>query len=268
MMLSLSGPWLLSPLSDLSIPQHDITFPGPLSLHLPSSLTEEFIAAQEWHVMHDMQVDDDLLQFAAIDLVLAGVTSHVEVRLNGMALFDCDGQISLYKHDIRSQLKPGRNRFELLFIEPDDECFIDEMENENPRLCSLGSNLVEQLDTRMGIWCEPYLQLIRHVRLNYVTTEQIWHHSGCELLVTLHFTTLTLGLISALVKFDGVAYSLPLDVRSHHACALFQIDAPKYVDINNPNQQDLYQLTVRLDGQELMLNLGLSQDLCVSHFPI
>lgn len=268
MMISLSGPWQLSPLSDLSIPQNDMHFPGPFSTILPSSYSEESIAGQEWHLMHDIEVDDNLLQFKAIDFVLSGITSYVEVRLNGFALFDCDGQASLYKQDIRPILKLGRNRFELLFIEPDDDLFIDEAEDGDCGLCTLGQQETEPADLRVGIWREPYLQLIANVRLNYVTVEQIWHHSGCELLVTLHFTTLAMGLISALVKFDGLTYSVPLDVRSNHASALFQIDAPKYYDTITPNVNDLYQLTVQLDGQELMFNIGLSEDLCVSHFPI
>ncbi len=211
MQLSLAGLWQLSPLTDLSIPQDDITFPAPLSAVLPKTLSEDDIAQQEWHLMHDIEVDDDLLSFAAIDLVIEGIDYHAEVRLNGVALFDCDGSQAIYRKEIRSLLKPGRNRFEILFLEVDEDGLLDEEESE---LCFLGEQDVPSYDQRMGIWKAPYLQCIRHLRLTHVSTEQIWHHSGCELLVNLFFTTYSPGLVSAAVKFDGRTYQVPIDVRS------------------------------------------------------
>ncbi|MBY8031968.1 hypothetical protein LZT09_14470 [Vibrio fluvialis] len=268
MQLSLAGLWQLSPLTDLSIPQDDITFPAPLSAVLPEALSEETIATQEWHLMHDIEVDDVLLGFAAIDLVLEGVDYHAEVRLNGVALFDCDGSQSVYKKDIRPLLNPGRNRFEILFLEQEEEWLIDD-EEDSGELCSLAQTQVEPYDSRIGIWRAPYLQCIRHLRLEHVATEQIWHHGGgCELLVNLFFTTYSPGLVSAAVRFDGMTYHLPIDVRSDHASALFQVEAPKYYDAEHPNPGDLYDVSVELDGQRQAFKLGLSHDRCVTHFPV
>ncbi len=63
MQQSLAGLWQVSPLTDLSIPQDDITFPAPLSQVLPDELTEEVICQQEWHLMHDIEVDEFMLAF-------------------------------------------------------------------------------------------------------------------------------------------------------------------------------------------------------------
>ncbi|WP_165312367.1 glycosyl hydrolase 2 galactose-binding domain-containing protein [Vibrio ziniensis] len=263
MQLSLAGLWQLSPLTDLSIPQDDITFPSPLSAALPQSLSEEDIAQQEWHLMHDIEVDESMLNFGAIDLVLEGIDYHAEVRLNGVALFDCDGSQKVYRKDVLSQLNLGRNRFEILFLEQDEDWLLDEQE---PNVCSLTEE-VEKYDDKIGIWREPYLQFIRHVRLGAVTTEQIWHYGGgCELMVNLHFTPFTPGLVSAAVKFDGMTYQLPIDIRSDHVSALFQVEAPKYYDKANPNPKDLYELSVMLDGQSKTFKLGLAKDSCVTYF--
>lgn len=81
MQLSLAGLWQLSPLTDLSIPQDDITFPAPLSAVLPKTLSEDDIAQQEWHLMHDIEVDDDLLSFAAIDLVIEALITTLKCAL-------------------------------------------------------------------------------------------------------------------------------------------------------------------------------------------
>ncbi|EVU14472.1 hypothetical protein D046_5106 [Vibrio parahaemolyticus V-223/04] len=67
------------------------------------------------------------------------------------------------------------------------------------------------------------------------------------------------------MKFDGMTYHIPIDVRADHASALFQIEAPKYADLNDPDPKDLYQLAVELDGQRQAFSVALSQELCVTH---
>lgn len=266
MRLSLAGLWQISPLTDLSIPQDDITFPAPLSARLPDSLSEAQIAQQEWHLMHDIEVDEAVMACPAVDLVIAGVDYHAEVRLNGVAVFDCDGSQSEYKKDIRPYMQLGRNRFEILFLEEEEDLLFEE---DQPELCHLGEQQQQKKDSRMGVWEEPYLQFIRHVRLEHITTEQIWHHGGgCEFMVDLHYKTYASGLISASVKFNGMTYHLPIDVRNDHVSALFQVEAPIYIDPVSPNPNDLYQLEVTLDGQSQQFKVGLSKDLCVTHFPL
>lgn len=266
MQLSLAGLWQLSPLTDLSVPQDDISFPAPLSDKLPKALSEQEIAQQEWHLMHDIEVDDAMLSFPSVDLILGGVDYHAEVRLNGIAVFDCDGSQAEYKKDIRAYLQKGRNRFEILFLEEEEDLLFADDQIE---LCSLGEQAYKPFDSRIGIWREPYLQFIRHVRLEHISTEQIWHHGGgCEFMVDLHYTTYSPGLVSASVKFNGMTYHLPIDVRSAHASALFQVEAPIYADLTAPDPADLYQLEVMLDGQVQRFNIGLSKDLCVTHFPL
>ncbi|MCG9684948.1 hypothetical protein L1D31_20685 [Vibrio sp. Isolate23] len=266
MQLSLAGLWQISPLTNFSIPQDDITFPAPLSAKLPDLLSEAAIAEQEWHLMHDIEVDEAMMAFPAVDLVLGGVDYHAEVRLNGVALFDCDGSQAEYKKDIRPYMQLGRNRFEILFLEEEEGLLFEE---DSLELCPLGAQTYQKFDSRMGIWKEPYLQFIRHVRLEHVVTEQIWHHGGgCEFMVDLHYKTYASGLVSASVKFNGMTYHLPIDVRNDHVSALFQVEAPIYFNASQPDPGELYQLEVMLDGQCQKFNIGLSEDLCVTHFPI
>lgn len=266
MRLPLAGLWQLSPLTDLSIPQDDITFPAPLSLILPDTLSESDIAQQEWHLMHDIEVDESMLAFPAVELVMAGVDYYAEVRINGVAVFDCDQSQSVYKKDIRPYLQCGRNRFEILFLEQDQDSLLDDQELA---LCPLDQSSHNPSDSRIGVWQVPYLQFIRHVRLDHVATEQIWHHGGgCEFMVDLHYTTYAAGLVSAAVKFNGMTYHLPIDVRDNHVSALFQIEAPIYADSANPKADDLYLLEVALDGQTQRFHIGLSEQQCVSHYAL
>ena len=160
----------------------------------------------------------------------------------------------------------GRNRFEILLIKEDDDLLFEE---DKLDICSLGEKAYQKFDSRVGIWKEPYLQFIRYVRLEHVVTEQIWHHGGgCEFMVDLHYKTYSPGLLSALVKFNGMTYQLPIDVRNNHVSALFQVEAPIYFNAHHPDPNDLYPLEVTLDGQTKKLSIGLSDDLCVTHFPI
>ncbi|POF59012.1 hypothetical protein CRN58_10995, partial [Vibrio vulnificus] len=141
-------------------------------------------------------------------------------------------------------------------LEEEEELLFEE---DRLALCELGANAYQPSDERMGIWREPYLQFIRHVRLDRVTTEQIWHHGGgCEFKVDLYYQTYASGLISASVKFDGRRYNIPLDLRSDHASALFQIDAP--------SPATPYQLEIELDGQTLRAPVVLDEAISVTHF--
>ncbi|MGL4224876.1 MAG: glycosyl hydrolase 2 galactose-binding domain-containing protein [Vibrio sp.] len=207
MQFSLAGPWQLSPLTDLSIPQDDITFPAPLSLVLPATCSETEIVQQEWHLMHDIEVDKALLSFVAIDLVLAGIEHYAEVRLNGVALFDCDGSQAVYRKEIRQWLQLGRNRFEILFLHADDESLLDEPVAAQCRLDQPASFVEHQPlvhDPRVGIWQAPYLQGLRHLRLTHVSTEQVWHHGGCELLVNLFLPLMPQGWWQRQLNLMGV----------------------------------------------------------------
>lgn len=264
MQFSLNGEWQISPLTDLTIPQADITFPAPLSEVLPGNLSQDSIAGQEWHLMHDIEVDEQLLSCKAIDLVLEGIDYYAEIRLNGSAIFDCDQTQDIYRKDIRPLLQPGRNRFEILFLEQEEGLLLEE---DREQLCSLTT--ARRYDPRIGIWREPYLELIHHVRMTHITTEQVWHHGGgCEVIVDAYFELLAPGLVSASVKFNGLTYLLPVDMRQEKVRAIFQVDAPKYFSPERVDPDDLYRLQIDLDGQSYHCDIGLSHDLCVTHFPL
>lgn len=264
MKFSLNGEWQVSPLTDITIPQADIVFPAPLSEVLPNELSEAGIAEQEWHLMHDIEVDEQLLSFKAIDLVLEGIDYYAEVRLNGVAIFDCDQTQNVYRKDILPLLQLGRNRFEILFLEQDDDLLLEE---DREQICSLTN--AHRYDPRIGIWREPYLELIRHLRMTHITTEQVWHYSGgCEVIVDAYFQLLAPGLVSAAVKFNGLTYNLPVDLRQDKVRAIFQVDAPRYFNPEHIDPDDLYRLQFDLDGQSYHCDIGLSQDLCVRHFPL
>ncbi len=255
MQLSLSGLWQLSPLTDLSIPQDDITFPAPLSTILPDELSEQEIAEQEWHLMHDIDVDEAMLAFPCVELVIAGVDYNAEVRLNGVAVFDCDGSAMEYKKNIRPYLQPGKNRFEILFLEEEEGLLLDE---DLPEASQVSSQFMFKHDPRVGIWQAPYLRFIRHVRLEKITTEQIWHHGGtCEFKVDMYYTAYQPSLVSAAVKFNGMTLHVPIDMRDHHASAIFQLEAPIQMNPLIPDPNDLYALYIDVDGQKFDAPVGL-----------
>ncbi|MGF1754716.1 hypothetical protein L4C33_14095 [Vibrio makurazakiensis] len=262
MRFSLDGLWQISPLTDLSIPQDDITFPAPLSSKLPATLNEEQIAEQEWHLMHDIEVDEAMMSVPFVELVVAGVDYFAEVRLNGVAVFDCDGTEAEYRKDISPYLQLGRNRFEILFLEEEEGLLLEEdMED------SLPSDERVKSDSRMGIWQAPYLQFVRHVKLEQVVTEQIWHHGGgCEFKVDVIYQTLKAGLVSASIKFNGMTLVLPIDVRAEHTGVVFQIEAPIISDLEATNLKNRYHLEVEIDGQLEVSEVALNPASCVSHF--
>ncbi|WP_299687583.1 hypothetical protein [uncultured Vibrio sp.] len=262
MRLLLDGLWQLSPLTDLSIPQDDITFPAPLSSTLPGRLSENEIAQQEWHLMHDIDVDDAMLACPFVELVIAGVDYFAEVRLNGVAVFDCDGSQARYRKDIRPYMQQGRNRFEILFLEEEEGLLLEEDMDESASLQTIAKS-----DSRIGIWQTPYLQFVRNVKLEQVVTEQIWHHGGgCEFKVDVIYQTLKAGLVSASIKFNGMTLVMPIDVRAEHTGVVFQVEAPIIFNLESPNPKHLYLLEVNLDGQHESSFVALNPNSCVSNF--
>lgn len=259
MHLSLAGLWQLSPLSDLSVPQDDITFPAPLSDVLPKSLSEKEIAQQEWHLMHDIEVDESMLEFPVVNLSIGGIDYYAEVRLNGEAVFDCDGSELSYRKDVKRYLQLGRNRFEVLFLEQEEDWLLDEDEN----VCALGDKLPHKRDSRVGIWEAPILHFVRNVSLDYISTEQIWHHGGgCEFRVDLFYHVYSPGLVSAKIKFNGMTYQMPLDTRLSQTSALFQVEAPLY------EKTHFYLLEVELDGQKHTHQISLNPSKHAQHYPV
>ncbi|MDG3084746.1 hypothetical protein P7F88_01030 [Vibrio hannami] len=262
MQLSLAGYWQLSPLTDLSIPQDDIFVPAPLSSVLPASMNEDQITQQEWHLMHDIEVDDAMLNFPAIDLLVGGIDYFSEVRVNGEAVLDCDGTQLIYKKEIKRYLNPGRNRFEILFLEQEDDLLLEE-----DLACPLGAAIPDKRDRRMGIWEAPYLQFVRNVRLDHIATEQIWHHGGgCEFKVDLFYQVYNAGLVSASVTFNGMTLQIPMDIRSNQCSALFQVEAP--ITGSDKEESNFYFLEVELDGEKRTLQVELNPEKSVSHYPV
>ncbi|WCE30052.1 glycosyl hydrolase 2 galactose-binding domain-containing protein [Vibrio sp. SCSIO 43137] len=258
----IAGLWQLSPLTDLFVPQGDIEFPAPLSDILPDYLSEAEIAAQEWHLMHDIELTEAQLQYPVINLIVGGVDYFAEIRINGEAVLDCDGSEISYRKEVKRYLNPGRNRLEILFLEQDEDDLLGGEED----LCLLTDKLPRKRETRLGIWELPVLQFVRHVSLDYISTEQIWHHGGgCEFKVDLFYQLYYPGLVSATVKFNGTRYQMPLDTRSGQTSALFQVEAPKITAEGNP---EYYLLEVELDGQRQTHQIALNPNRNAEHFPV
>ena len=265
--------WQVSPLSDTSLPIKDI----PIQQGVASAyedLSVEDADNQEWHLMRFFEVDETLLNYPAIELVMSGASRYAEVRINGVAVFDCTDNMTRYRKNIKDYLQLGGNRFEVLFLEEDeDDWLLDDDFSE--QVCEINQayhrrfGAVQDVDIKddIGIFGVCFFQPIPHLALEHISVEQIWHH-GCELKVDVYFKTYKPDLISASVKFDGMTLTLPVNVRGDYISALFQVEAPKYWDDKAQNPNDLYSIIVTLDGQQHELEIGLCRTENVIHFPL
>lgn len=265
--------WQLSPLTDTALPIKDI----PIQQGIASAYEALSVAEannQEWHLMRFFEVDETLLNYPAIELVMSGISRYAEVRINGVAVFDCTEKMTRYRKDIKEFLQLGGNRFEVLFLEEDDDDWLLDEELDN-QVCEINQayhrrfGAVQEIDIKddIGVFGVCFFQPIPHLSLNHISVEQIWHH-GCELKVDVHFKMYKPNLISASIKFDGMTLTLPVDVRGDHVSALFQVEAPKYWDDKAQNPDDLYLIVVTLDGQQHELEIGLCRTENVIHFPL
>ena len=77
--------WQLSPLTDTALPIKDILIQqGVASAH--DALSVEEANKQEWHLMRFFEVDETLLSYPAVELVMSGISRYAEVRINGVAV--------------------------------------------------------------------------------------------------------------------------------------------------------------------------------------
>lgn len=184
--------WQLSPLTETSLPIRDI----PIQQGISSAFDELSllqVEAQEWHLMRYFDVDETLLNYPAIELVMSGVSRYAEVRINGVAVFDCTEKMTRYRKDIKEYLQVGGNRFEVLFLQEDEDDWLIDDESET-KLCNINQayhrrfGAVQDIDIKedIGVFGVCFLQPISHLALNHITIEQIWHH-GCELKVNVFF---------------------------------------------------------------------------------
>ncbi|MBL4829000.1 MAG: hypothetical protein JKY55_03795 [Aliivibrio sp.] len=242
MLTALSGIWQLSPLTDLTLPQGDLTFPAAISTILPMELTENEIAAQEWHLMHDFDVSEAMFAYAAIDIVLKGVSHYAEVRINGNAVLDCFDSEVTYQKEIKAHLHVGFNRIEILFLEQGDDWLLDDERAK-----------YSIANRPMGIFGDLGLRGIRHLRLKSATAIPIIQHGSGEVKIAIYFDTLVVGMIAAKVKFDGMSYSIPIDVRADRVTALFQVDAPRFWSEERQDENDIYKIEIELEGQVMLI---------------
>ena len=127
--------WQLSPLTDTALPIKDIPIQqGIASAHDELSVKEA--THQEWHLMRFFEVDETLLNYPAVELVMSGVSRYAEVRINGVAVFDCNELMTRYRKDIKEFLQLGGNRFEVLFLEEDDDDWLLDEELGN-QVCEI-----------------------------------------------------------------------------------------------------------------------------------
>lgn len=265
--------WQLSPLTDTALPITDMPIQqGICTVFDDLSLPQ--VEAQEWHFMRYFDVDATLLNYPAVELVMSGVSRYAEVRINGVAVFDCTEKMMRYRKDIKEYLQVGGNRFEVLFLQEDEDDWLIDDEGE-VRLCAINKTYhrrfgaVQDIDIKndIGVFGVCFLQPISHLALDHISIEQIWHH-GCELKVNVFFKTYKANLISASIKFDGMTLTIPVDVRSHQISALFQVEAPKYWRDDQPDLNNLYRVEIKLDGQVHELEFGLCETENVIHFPL
>ncbi|MGF1806351.1 hypothetical protein L4C31_13965, partial [Aliivibrio sifiae] len=184
--------WQLSPLTDTTLSIKDIPIQqGVASAH--DALSVEDADSQEWHLMRFFEVDETLLNYPAVELVMSGISRYAEVRINGVAVFDCTEKMTRYRKDIKEFLQLGGNRFEVLFLEEDDDDWLLD-DDDVSNVCEINQayhyrfGAVKDSDIKddIGVFGVCFFQPIPHLSLNHISVEQIWHH-GCELKVDVHF---------------------------------------------------------------------------------
>ncbi|MDP5255488.1 MULTISPECIES: hypothetical protein [unclassified Vibrio] len=273
MQYSLATSWQLEAIGDTVMPRVEVDFPNTFVNVLPETVTAQQLEQCEWYLSRDFTVDEALLtRFSSVELVLGGIDYPVEVRLNGMALFDYPVGVPEVRKEIYQALHLGNNRLEILFVEPDDEdVWFGDHEIDSQREPQQKVPVTDECEPNQykslylkGMWLAPYLNCSHQLHLNQISVEQIWHHGlGCEVKIQVQFSATEIGmqLHTAHIRFGAMSYCLPVDVRSGTVSAIFHLDAPRQVAAHNTSIEDAtYPFAVDLDGQHFEAFVTLVKD--------
>ncbi len=73
------------------------------------------MAECEWQIASTFEINEQMLTCPAIELDLRFVDTLAQIRINGLAVADCDNMFRRYRVNILQYLVEGTNRVEILF---------------------------------------------------------------------------------------------------------------------------------------------------------
>jgi beta-mannosidase len=109
----------------------------------------QWIGHKNWTYKTEFEVNDDILDEDHVALHFHGLDTYADVYLNGEVLFSANNMFRIWKKDVKSRLKPGKNDLEVRFRNIFDENQ-PKWDNAPFRLMAFPNN--DQADTMLALY--------------------------------------------------------------------------------------------------------------------
>ena len=280
--VSLNGDWTLtSPThSQLSIP---MSVPGDnyhalLKANIitdPYQETNEelvqWVRECDWHVSRTFSLSQQELNASSLFLNLSRLDTLAHVFINGELVLRSTNMFQLHRINIKPFLVLGDNHIEVHFSRVDEEGKQRANALPMPIPWAVGNNQVPHMNLIRktqchsgwdwgicllvsGIYDPVYIDVIEHITLLSVHTEQIWHQENVEVTATIHHDPISDHEIT--VSF-GDQIQMTTTSETGITTVTFRIDQPELWWPAGYGKQPLYPLHVDLNNQSISKKIGL-----------
>uniref|UniRef100_UPI002FD9F814 glycoside hydrolase family 2 protein n=1 Tax=Yoonia sp. TaxID=2212373 RepID=UPI002FD9F814 len=230
-----------------------------------------WIAERDWTAGRTVTLDR-----TEVDLVLSGVDTIVEVRVNGAHVFTCDNAFRTFRIPLGGVAKVGENEIALTFknsiahaaaLQAGQPFYLPYQEGNNPipnvnllrkPQCDYGWDWNIAL-APFGIYGEMRIEPADRPRIDAVLVHQKHDAGG----VTLQVTALT-NHIADTLTFQIAGQSVTAPVVNGKCAASLRVQSPDLWWPAGQGKQPLYDLTVAGKGVETTRRIGLRRMECVT----
>lgn len=243
-----------------------------------NELQVQWVGRQDWIYSRTFQVSEEMLAETSVFLNCDRLDTITEISINGHKVGTTDNMFRRYRFEVKEFLRPGENEISILFksaertaIERSKELPYEIPMIHNP-VQSPHINLVRKVPCHggwdwgcclmvAGIYGDIYLGATSLGRIEYVYTTQTHSPGTCLVEVTAEVESPEGGETELEVTLGDVKSSKPVTLQPglNKVSTQVEIKNPKLWWPNGHGEQPLYDLTVRIAGDEVKKRLGLRQ---------
>ncbi len=221
------------------------------------------IAEKNFIYSREFEVDDNLLQYDQLELVISGLDTLAVIKLNSYEIAKCDNAHRIYRLPVKPQIKKGVNELSMYFSSPIP--YIRAKNKENPLYaigmadnaahirkpqCHFGWDWGPNL-APVGIHGSIAIEGHNKAIMTNLVIEQKHKDRQVELTVCVDCERYE-GFSDALVMQyslaapDGTTQTNLVPFVKDHTCFIIQVEKPKLWWCNGLGEQPLYDLTIDL----------------------
>jgi len=284
--IDLSGDWTLQPKNgEWAIPA---TVPGdnvsallaagkiPDPYWADNELQVQWIGREDWVYSRTFEVGTAFLEERAVFLNIENLDTIATISFNGHLALRTENMFRRYRVDVRKFLVPETNAIRIEFASSERIALEKTKQISYPIPCTKSPvesphrNMIRKVPCHAGwdwgiclmvsgIYGDIFLGAASSCRIDYVTTTQKHSEGNVEVTVEVDVESFTEGGEELEVSLGGERVLAPVQLQlgANHLQATITLANPRLWWPSGYGEQPLYDLTVRVAGEEMKKRIGL-----------